>query len=1118
MELTEAQRRALDIDRSLCVSAGAGAGKTKVLVDRYIRLLEEGASISQILALTFTEKAAAEMKERVRRALAERSGDEWGGRLEDFNWCNISTFHSFCAELIRQRPLESGISPRFTVLDEVSTGLVREEAFQALIRGHGTEGISDRLVRALTLYESWGLWHRLRYLYGKRAEMEDWIDAHRDPERLKRWHDGLYDDMRRSIIVGLRTDAALWGAIRTLARLSASHSGTGDAGQRFLLDASPFLDILLKGGTDDEIIAALQGLRDLKRIPNMGSKNYFTAKEKKDLNDALDLLKERLEALRFEMLSSCDEDMRRRSLESIEDLLAIYDVYSNKMEELKRERNAIDFEDMVRTVRRLVRDDERMLHELRERFRYLLVDEFQDTDPVQAFIVWAVVGDDPKDRLFIVGDPKQSIYGFRNADVVMFQRAKGRLLEKDPDASVHLDVNFRSSPQVVRFVNHVFSRIMDREEREYQFRYEEMRFSEERKDDKGSVELLLSGPKQEGLSEAEMVACRIGQLLASEEKMVYLDKEGKRLLAGRRPGPDDIAILLRSRTHLKLYEKALRDRGIPYHVHKGIGFFDRQEVLDIYNILRFLADTSDDVALYGVLRSPYFGFSDEELYWVCRADGPDIWHRLRSMAESNERCKRAVQALTSWIQRSGRVPVADLLRHIQVTSGIYAVYGAQANGRQMLSNIEKLNAMLMEGEAVITPHQAVDWMDKARSLASLEGEAPMEAIEMDAVKIMTVHAAKGLEFPIVVVPEMGGSNRGRAPDVLFDEKVGLGIKVLDEGYELEADLAYGMISEELEAKEAEESKRLLYVAMTRARDHLILSGSNSSDKDKPSDKNKASGKDKGVRWLELLRSAMPNGCFSPDGNKVELAPDVEMGVLRSKDLEGEVKERERPELLKIGQEVKMLKEWAPLPRPKRSLSLTPTGLKAFEDCPERYVRRYLFGVPEGWLDRMHEDKALRFGNAVHEVMRGRDPGSVARRYGLVEMDIEEIMLIKRSFDERSGDVRINARFSELPFMMKVRGVRLHGAMDRLEQINDGTWTVIDFKTDDIKGDEEKKAERYADQVRIYMLAVSDTVKGHVDGNIYFTKVGRSVMVKGDEGVRSEIESKVAAVLERITRL
>ena len=226
---------------------------------------------------------------------------------------------------------------------------------------------------------------------------------------------------------------------------------------------------------------------------------------------------------------------------------------------------------------------------------------------------------------------------------------------------------------------------------------------------------------------------------------------------GRRPEYGDVTILLRARTHLKMFEKALRDRNIPYQVHKGLGFFERQEVMDVYNILRFLADSSDDVSTYGMLRSPYFAFSDEELFFICRGRGFDLWRRLRKSAEQDIRSTMAVAMLDSWRSRAGRMPIAELMQYIQVTSGISAVYAAQTNSAQLLANLDKLTSMLRNAsdDGICMPHEAVEWMENAMELAKLEGEAPMESSSINAVNIMTVHASKGLEFPIVIVPELG---------------------------------------------------------------------------------------------------------------------------------------------------------------------------------------------------------------------------------------------------------------------------------------------------------------------------------------------------------------------------
>ena len=1115
MKFTKSQEDALDLDRSLCVTAGAGAGKTGVLVERYLRLLERGVKVSQILALTFTEKAAAEMKEKVRKALSEKEGEVWKERLEEFNWASISTFHSFCSNLIRQYPLVSGVAPRFQVLDDVNLSLMGSEIFDSLLNGECGAEVHDSLVRSLTWYGSWTMKDRLEYMYERRAEMAGWLEAHRKKDALKIWAEEMDARALHERVHGMLSDPGFHASLLTLSALATTHSGQGDGGQKYLANVGPIVDTLLAGGDDFELLDSLRELDSVEGRKGMGSVGkIFTKEAKADLNDAFEVVREALKQACLTEFSCGGDRSKERTVESTYDLIRVYDSYAAAMQAAKRKDNSIDFGDMIATAQKLVQRDD-VVTSLRNRYRNLLVDEFQDTDPIQSMIVWAVAGDDPVDRLFIVGDPKQSIYGFRSADVAMFLDAKRRLVDRDSEAGVHLDVNFRSTRQVVDVVNHVFSRLMVEEDRDYKFPYEGMCLSPEKADDVGSVELMLPAkpakpvagqPPVERMSEPELVAARVQAIVDVGDKSIYIDKEGKHLDGGRRPEYGDVTILLRARTHLKMFEKALRDRDIPYVVHKGLGFFERQEIMDVYNILSFLADSSDDVSTYGMLRSPYFAFSDEELYFISRGEGFDLWGRLKNMAgKSDPRSVQAVGTLESWLSRAGRMPIAELLHYVQLTSGISAVYAAQVNSDQLQANLDKLTSKLRDASAdgICMPHQAVEWMENAMVLARLEGEAPMEISSVNAVNIMTVHASKGLEFPIVIVPELGSPPRGQNGSILFDEGIGLGLTVLGEDYTMQKNAAMMLIGNEEKEKDAEELKRLLYVAMTRARDHLVLSGKRGSDERET------------TNWMDhLLYAIAPQDI--PDGvNEIVINDAVKVAVIREEDIGADEAVRPEPAPFTLPEGMDGMARWTETPRPQRSLALTVTGLESFESYPEGFIRRNVFGIPEGWLKKDTRSDAMLFGTAAHEVLQGRDPGSVARKYGLPASSVTDLAKIKERFfasKGRNGDIA----YRELKFTTDVDGQRFQGKVDRFETTSSGMVNVIDFKTDAVKpGNEEKDAQNHADQLRAYSLMMTKAMHSKVQGQVYFTGSGKYVNISEEAGFEAGLKRKIKDCSERV---
>ena len=435
------------------------------------------------------------------------------------------------------------------------------------------------------------------------------------------------------------------------------------------------------------------------RKPNWGGDDLDRLRTAyKNLNDCI---KEHGEFLALTV--DPDDPFTRATLAYLRDLGTVFRAFSDAVEAEKRRRGALDFTDLIDRTHRLFCDHDAIVEaHFRERFRFVLVDEFQDTDPVQIGIICSILGDllQESAKLFVVGDPKQSIYLFRDADVTQFKRTRDLIEQNLGGEAVPLDVNFRSTPAIVGFVNAVFGALMAESERPWEFLYEPL--TAFRTGDAGSVELLLvpkADDRQAGRrGEAEMVARKIQNLIEHEKRRVCCEGE---------PRPAeyrDVAILLERRTNLAAYEWALARYGIPSHVHAGLGFYGRQEVYDLYNILRFLENDRDDVALYGLLRSPYCGLSDTRLFTIARSGSSEgsLWERLERFAsgQPDPDVTGAVRLLQSWLLHARRVPPADLLTRIVDESGISVVFGGMPGGEQAAANVEKVIALVrdMEGE------------------------------------------------------------------------------------------------------------------------------------------------------------------------------------------------------------------------------------------------------------------------------------------------------------------------------------------------------------------------------------------------------------------------------------
>ncbi|MBN1166897.1 MAG: UvrD-helicase domain-containing protein [Methanospirillaceae archaeon] len=855
MAATERQTEAITLhDKSMVVTAGAGTGKTFVLVLKYLNLLEqEGLRPGEILALTFTDKAAAEMKDRVRSTITRRLAEDPTDRMmkeaaEEVIIAPIMTFHSFCAQILREFAIEAGLEPGFAILDGGQAAFVKKEAFEQVLR-KPPAGVREALIRILSQVEKFRL-----------AEMLFAIDEHYDhytsffamaaenPEKMVEiWREFL-DGIREPETERFFTDPVNSSAINHLVRLSRKYTNASDSAVKYLNQVVPILMQLHRDAPPDALARAARAFLEIRPIGRIGSKKNWDERDLTLFRDAkADITASLEKALPyFELAIDRDCAFTRATFAFYADLQVISERYHKVVTDAKKQASALDFSDLIRLCKHFLLDNQDIVQKhLRPRYKYIMVDEFQDTDPAQFDIITAITGRliPGKRGLFIVGDPKQSIYLFRNADVTRFKEAQNRILVDCEGRLTNLDVSFRSSREVIGFVNFLFSSIFASADKPWEFGYEPLAVSPAREGCEGSVRILFP-PKGESKGtladqkeiEAGMVAEMIHQMVSCQDTWIT-DSSGK-----ERPVTyGDIAILLERRTYLTQYMLALSRQDTPFYVHGGVGFYSRQEMYDIFNLLSFLLRPYDDAALLGTLRSPYIGLSDPMIHAIKTMKGlprgTTLYGRLqRYIAENPENpdidsLKRADRLLPGWLSSTGRIPISRLIRNILVESGILTVYGALPMGEQQVANLEKL-IRIVRNRCESGSYDLSDLIsDLTNSITAeeREGEAALDALAQTSVNIMTVHAAKGLEFPVVVLPDMGSSREGRSGAILAGDHAALvGVKIPnpDREYEIDETPVYRGLSLIQKEKEAAERKRLFYVGTTRARDHLILCGRN----------------------------------------------------------------------------------------------------------------------------------------------------------------------------------------------------------------------------------------------------------------------------------------------------
>jgi len=1081
MGLTERQARAaLDHTRSKCVTAGAGTGKTHVLVQKYISLLESGVDVGDILALTFTEKAAAEMKVRVRQALAERGGEAWDAVRDEFLWAKISTFHAFCASVLREFPLEAGVGPGVTVLDEREAILLADEAMNDLIYGDPPQGARDAVIGVLRAVGAYELKNYLEALYSRRDDSETFFAALRGSEEvvLDAWTAAVEGERAKARAAFFDRAGP---SLETLKDLSARYPGERDPAETYLRAVEPHLAA--------DAVAALAGVHTGSRFrANMGQKQNWAGDDLERLRAAYGVLKGCLKDHETACPPAIDpaDPFTRATLDFLHDLGTVYRAFTGAVEAEKRRRNALDFDDLVNRTHRLFADHADIAAHFRDRFRFVLVDEFQDTDPVQIAIIHAILGREPG-NLFIVGDPKQSIYLFREADVAQFRHTRD-LIEQDLGGeTIALDVNFRSTPEVVGFTNAVFGALMAESGRPWEFLYEPLRaFRQEA----GSVELLLCPKVKDRAAgrraEAEMVARKIRAIVERGEKQVYRNGEG------RPAGYGDIAVLLERRTNLSYYEWALERYGVPYRVHAGLGFYERQEVYDVYNILRFLVNDLDDVALYGLLRSPYFGFSDARLFAVAGSEA-SLWERLQRSPDPD--AAAAVSTLRGWLSVARRLPPARLIRRIVEESGIAVVFGGMAGGEQAAANVEKLIAIAREADCS-TLADLVGELGRCIDERQREGDAPLELAPGDGVSIMTVHAAKGLEFPVVVVPDLAETPKTGGATIMVGGGLLLGVSIPNPAndHEREETPVLRLLKAEYRQKEEAERKRLFYVAATRARDHLILCGVMPGEVPEtlPAAKTR-------MAWLAHCLGL---------SSEVSAQEEAALGALR-------IALTLDPAKIPVDVD-ETSPVYIPVPDDVPAAGGGPGKVPPVTGEEEHVysaseIEHYLSGPGVSRPPRFSAGPdSITRGLIVHEVFRGRDPAVVLRRYGRDSGWAEELQGHYERFLASPLMQGKIADHREVPFWARVNVVPFEGAIDRLVQRPDGAWILVDYKTGTPGGVEE-----YAVQITVYRHAAAQLLGQPVTPYLYFVDADRWVEVAVDEEqVFATIEQAVRGIEER----
>ena len=1123
---TEQQRRAIETrDVSVSLSAGAGCGKTFVLTNRYLDYFRPEVAgalapeeLHRLVAITFTERAAREMRDRIREACYQQllvadsqTAGHWAAIVRWLDNVRVTTIHSYCATVLRTHAVEAGIDPQFVVLEQAQSETLLTEVLDDELRRlvAQREGATIGLATRFDLH---GLRDVVRTMAveARPDALEDWL-ASTPAGQVAAWESYFRE---RVLPAAARRVAESPEALQILSvlREHAADHPTMRMRRDELLERLPSL---AEAASDPARLASeLHAIREYARVQGGGTaKHWDDAQAYQAFKDAAKKLRGTIDDV--EAIVAFDPATAVVHAEIGGRLLAIAAAVRGRYERRKEELAALDFDDLLTRVRGLLLDpaNESLRRRLSAQIDLLLVDEFQDTDRVQLELVEALCGEATAGgKLFFVGDPKQSIYRFRGADPDVFRR----LREATPDAGrLVLSENFRSQPAILEFVNALFWQQLGGD-------FEPLRAHRPQHTATPSVEFLWAaapaGTGKEDVRslrrrEADWIARRIRAMLDDKELLVAAD--GGDASGGpstRAAAPGDVAILFRALSDVQLYEDALRRHGIDYSLVGGHAFYAQQEIFDLLNLLRAVVSPSDEISLAGALRSGLFALADETLFWLAQhpdglAAGLAAGEIHTEIADDQQqRVAYAAAVLGELRDNKNRLRISELVERAMSLTGYDATLLAEFLGERKLANLRKV----IEQARSFERGGAFGLTDFIAELSEYVARQPKEPLaatlaeDTNVVRLMTIHQAKGLEFPIVFVVDVDRSVRPGQQRAHFDPELGPLVAAPENDSGSAPAGGYDLWRFVERDEELAELHRLLYVATTRAADYLVLSS--------------------GVTRL--------GGANGPWTHLLEQRFDLLSGGLR-----GPLPDDEPHPRIKVTTAEPVVKPTSAARQSMQALDKVLGKLHKRHKAKRATIpgvdplpvdlrarREYSFSRLTGHLHRRNEggdeDGAepsggdpLGLGTLVHSVLAAIDVARPGAWEPLVRLHAERQRidpegplvedaerLIARFLASPRADHLAAARqsYAEAEFLLAWPvdaqhdpSTLLTGYIDRLYQDADGRWHVLDFKTNRVtSASVERVAAGYEMQMLLYGLA-SEGILGEAPESLvlHFLRTG-----------------------------
>ncbi len=1163
--LTPHQQEALNTKGHLALTANAGSGKTFVLARKYLNaIIKEGLDISSIAAITFTDKAASELYLKISLLISEKISEsnysEEKKKLEKVRRqlvsANISTIHSFCINILRDYPVEAQLDARFVPIDEKLSEELIDLSVEEMIRA----SFDDHLVS-----------EELKYLirvFASKAKLQSQI------VRLIQNRKNVFTIKKNIYSSDLKTIAesfaqyfrdgflTIWEKkekefIRLL-QIINSEVLANDSSNKTALEVQSNLNLLI---TQTEVNSILKNLNSIKQLAftkelSVRKRGYLSKDSIESIANEIRILESFMDEFKNFDIGDNDRDVEMELALFGKTILSFFD-YALKIYETKKKANGyIDYEDILLHTKLLLSNDN-VKKSLTEKFKFIMVDEFQDTNEIQYQIFLPILDYLKSGKLFIVGDEKQSIYKFRDAEIEIFNLTRNDI--KNSTGDNHLLVlpdSFRMTKNICVFCNRLFRRLFDDPDEKFGEVPPTDLVCARTDNQEGRVEFLVAKTKDETpiISEEELIARKILNLI-SEKKYSF----------------KDIAILVRKRKYFSDLEKVFIKYKIPFNIIGGRGFYQRQTINDIYNYLSFLADKYNNAALVGLLRSPFFNVSDAKLFEISLLQGKSFWKKINS-AVTDKDLIWICELLKENLSLSNSVDLPQLITKIITDNNYLTILKSRDDGEQEIANISKLINLARNFNSMGF-RNLYDFISFLKdSISNLTDESQASTAEdSDAVQLMTIHQSKGLEFPVVFIyktDESGISGSVKSGEVKIDKKLGVLTKVpinknyFDEYYSA----PIVTIHNYLEAKKNDaELKRLFYVAVTRAKDELFITALITKDMNFKNDS-----------FIKLLASGLETDF---NGNEIIINDQLEFlkyendRFINTKSNVGliipitsQIEEPEKRKIERKNPRENIQINTSRLSSTEKGEIISASKVSIYSQCPLKYLLTYDYGfgklnsdyrnhgfassktnynmfaeleddnidktIETVILDSEKKDSTL-YGKLFHKVMEQSILYDELDEYlkNILKSELDNSEISQEIIDRLNIDLinyyqsKTFAVISSFPsfkneFEIYVReeDYYLHGIIDKIV-FNEKKILIYDYKTDDIEKKEIKKhAEYYLMQLKFYLYIASRLFSefDNFEGSLVFVKHPADlVTLNYSKSEIKKLEKEITGIIESI---